>query len=196
SGDTSVRAEYLVGCDGGRSLIRKAAGIEFAGLDPATSWMIAEVEMDEEPELGFRRDSVGTHALGRREEGEPVRVVVTERHVEHSGDPGMDELRGALVAVYGTDFGLRTARWISRFTDMTRQASSYRRGRVLLVGDAAHVHPPQGGQGLNTGVQDAVNMGWKLAQVVNRTSPEILLDTYHFERHPIGARVLNNTTAQ
>ena len=196
SGDTSLRAEYLVGCDGGRSLIRRAAGIDFPGLDPSTSWMIAEVEMDEEPELGFRRDSVGTHALGRREEGEPVRVVLTERHVEHSGDPGMDELRGALVAVYGTDFGLRTARWISRFTDMTRQASSYRRGRVLLAGDAAHVHPPQGGQGLNTGVQDAVNLGWKLAQVVNKTSPESLLDTYHAERHPVGARVLHNTMAQ
>src|SRR3989440_1774824 len=136
SGDASVRAEYLVGCDGGRSLIRKAAGIEFAGLDPSTSWMIAEVEMDEQPELGFRRDSVGTHALGRREDGEPVRVVLTERHVEHTGDPSMDELREALVSVYGTDFGLRSASWISRFTDMTRQAASYRQGRVLLAGDA------------------------------------------------------------
>ncbi|HKN49627.1 MAG TPA: FAD-dependent monooxygenase, partial [Actinomycetota bacterium] len=195
SGDTSLRAEYLVGCDGGRSLIRKAAGIDFAGLDPSTSWMIAEVEMDEEPEFGFRRDRVGTHALGRREDGEPVRVVLTERHVEHTGDPSMDELREALVSVYGTDFGLRSASWISRFTDKTRQAASYRHGRVLLAGDAAHVHPPQGGQGLNTGVQDAVNLGWKLAQVVNKTSPESLLDTYHAERHPVGARVLHNTMA-
>ncbi len=196
SGDTSLRAEYVVGCDGGRSLVRKAAGIDFPGLDPSTSWMIAEVEMDEEPELGFRRDSVGTHALGRREPGEPVRVVLTERHVDHTGDPNMDELRQALVTVYGTDYGLCRANWISRFTDMTRQAASYRRGRVLLAGDAAHVHPPQGGQGLNTGVQDAVNLGWKLAQVVNRTSPESLLDTYHVERHPVGARVLHNTRAQ
>ena len=196
SGDTSLRAEYLVGCDGGRSLIRKAAGIDFAGLDPSTSWMIAEVEMDEEPEFGFRRDSVGTHAIGRREDGEPIRVVLTERHVEHTGDPSMSELREALVAVYGTDYGLRSANWISRFTDMTRQAASYRHGRVLLAGDAAHVHPPQGGQGLNTGVQDAVNLGWKLAQVVNKTSPESLLDTYHAERHPVGARVLRNTMAQ
>jgi 2-polyprenyl-6-methoxyphenol hydroxylase-like FAD-dependent oxidoreductase len=196
SGDTSVRAEYLVGCDGGRSLIRKAAGIEFAGLDPSTSWMIAEVEMDEEPELGVRRDSVGNHALGRREAGEPVRVVLTERQVEHAGDPSMDELREALDSVYGTDFGLRSASWISRFTDMTRQAASYRHGRVLLAGDAAHVHPPQGGQGLNMGVQDAVNLGWKLAQVVKKTSPEGLLDTYHAERHPVGARVLRNTMAQ
>jgi len=196
SGDTSLRAAYLVGCDGGRSLIRKAAGIDFAGLDPSTSWMIAAVEMDEEPELGFRRDSVGTHAIGRREEGEPVRLVITERHVEHNGNPSMDELREALVAVYGTDYGLHSANWISRFTDMTRQAAAYRHGRVLLAGDAAHVHPPQGGQGLNTGVQDAVNLGWKLAQVVNKTSPESLLDTYHAERHPVGARVLRNTMAQ
>src|SRR2546421_2581798 len=195
SGGTSLRAEYLVGCDGGRSLIRRAAGIDFAGLDPSTSWMIAEVEMDEEPELGFRRDSVGQHALGRRQDGEPIRVVLTERHLEHTGDPSMGELREALVAVYGTDYGLRGASWISRFTDMTRQAVSYRHGRVLLAGDAAHVHPPQGGQGLNTGVQDAVNLGWKLAQVVNKTSPESLLDTYHAERHPVGARVLHNTMA-
>jgi 3-(3-hydroxy-phenyl)propionate hydroxylase len=195
SGDTWRRAEYLVGCDGGRSVIRRAAGIDFAGLDPSTSWMIAEVEMDEEPEFGFRRDSAGTHAIGRREAGEPIRIVLTEREVDHTGDPTMDELREALVAVYGTDYGLRGASWISRFTDMARQAASYRHGRVLLAGDAAHVHPPQGGQGLNTGVQDAVNLGWKLAQVVKRTSPESLLDTYHAERHPVGARVLHNTMA-
>jgi 3-(3-hydroxy-phenyl)propionate hydroxylase len=196
SDGTSLRAEYLVGCDGGRSLVRKAAGIDFPGLDPSTSWMIAEVEMDEEPEFGFRRDSVGQHALGRRQDHEPIRVVLTERHVDHTGDPNMSELREALVAVYGTDYGLRSANWISRFTDMTRQAASYREGRVLLAGDAAHVHPPHGGQGLNVGVQDAVNLGWKLAQVVNKTSPESLLDTYHTERHPVGARVLRNTMAQ
>ena len=193
---TSLRAEYLVGCDGGRSLIRKAAGIEFAGLDPSTSWMIAEVEMDGEPEFGFRRDSVGTHALGQAGDGESVRVVLTERYPEHAGDPSLNELRQALVAVYGTDFGVHSPTWISRFTDMSRQAASYRHGRVLLAGDAAHVHPPQGGQGLNTGVQDAVNLGWKLAQVVNKTSPGSLLDTYHAERHPVGARVLHNTMTQ
>ncbi|MQB01765.1 MAG: hypothetical protein GEU78_16040 [Actinobacteria bacterium] len=196
SGDTSLRAEYLVGCDGGRSLIRKAAGIDFVGLDPSTSWMIAEVEMDEEPEFGMRRDSVGTHGLAPIENGGLVRVVLTERDVGHTDDPSMSELREALVGVYGTDYGLRSANWISRFTDMARQAASYRHGRVLLAGDAAHVHPPQGGQGLNTGVQDAVNLGWKLAQVVNKTSPESLLDTYHAERHPVGARVLHNTMAQ
>jgi 3-(3-hydroxy-phenyl)propionate hydroxylase len=196
SGDRSLRAEYLVGCDGGRSLVRKAAGIDFPGLDPSTSWMIAEVEMDEEPELGFRRDSAGQHAIGRRQEGEPIRLVLTERDVDHAGDPSMDELREALVGIYGTDYGLRSANWISRFTDMSRQAASYCSGRVLLAGDAAHVHPPQGGQGLNIGVQDAVNLGWKLAQVVHGTSPESLLDTYHAERHPVGARALHNTMAQ
>jgi 3-(3-hydroxy-phenyl)propionate hydroxylase len=196
SGGTSLRAEYLVGCDGGRSLIRKTAGIDFAGLDPSTSWMIAEVEMDEQPEIGMRPEGGGIGPVNRVEGSGPYGVVLKEQQVEHTGDPSMDELREALVAVYGTDYGLRSANWISRFTDMTRQAASYRHGRVLLAGDAAHVHPPHGGQGLNTGVQDAVNLGWKLAQVVNKTSPESLLDTYHAERHPVGARVLQNTMAQ
>src|SRR5256886_2568227 len=195
SGGTSLRAEYLVGCDGGRSLIRKAAGIDFAGLDPSTSWLIAEVEMDEEPEVGMRREGGGIGPVNRLEGGGPFRVALRERHLEHTGDPSMDELSEALVAVYGTDYGLRSANWISRFTDMARQAISYRRGRVLLAGDAAHVHPPQGGQGLNTGVQDTVNLRWKLAPVVNKTSPQSLLDTYHAERHPVGARVLHNTMA-
>jgi 2-polyprenyl-6-methoxyphenol hydroxylase-like FAD-dependent oxidoreductase len=195
-GDSSLRAEYLVGCDGGRSVIRKAAGIDFPGLDPSTSWMIAEVEMDEEPEIGMRREGGGIGPVNRVDGGGPFRVVLKERDVDHTGDPSMGELRDALVAVYGTDYGLRSANWISRFTDMARQAGSYRHGRVLLAGDAAHVHPPQGGQGLNVGVQDAVNLGWKLAQVVNKTSPERLLETYHAERHPVGARVLHNTMAQ
>lgn len=191
-----LRAEYVVGCDGGRSVVRKAAGIDFAGLDPSTSWMIAEVEMTDEPAFGFRHDSTGTHAIGRREPDEHIGVVLIERDVEHTGEPSMDELRDALVGVYGTDFGAHSPIWISRFTDMSRQAVAYRRGRVLVAGDAAHVHPPQGGQGLNTGVQDAVNLGWKLAQVVGGTSPDSLLDTYHDERHPVGARVLHNTMAQ
>ncbi len=192
----TLGAEYLVGCDGGRSLVRKSAGIDFLGSDPTTSWMIAEVQMDEVPEPGIRHDAVGIQAIGPTGDGESMRVVLTERHPDHTDDPGMDDLREALVAVWGTDYGLRSATWISRFSDMTRQAVSYRRGRVLLAGDAAHVHPPQGGQGLNTGVQDAVNLGWKLAQVVHRTSPESLLDSYHAERHPVGARVLHNTLAQ
>jgi len=196
SDGTSLRAEYLVGCDGGRSVVRKAAGIDFVGLDPSTSWMIAEVEMHDEPEFGFRRDSLGTHAIGRRQEGERIGIVLTERSVEHTAEPSLDDLREALIGVYGTDFGVHNPTWISRFTDMSRQAAAYRHGRVLVAGDAAHIHPPQGGQGLNTGVQDAVNLGWKLAQVVNKTSPENLLDSYHAERHPVGARVLQNTMAQ
>ena len=192
SDDTSLPAEYLVGCDGGRSLIRKAAGIDFVGLDPSRSWLIAEVEMAEEPEFGLREGG----GIGRAADEGLVRVALTERHVEHTREPTLQDLSEALIAVDGTDYGLRSASWISRFTDMSRQAVSYRQGRVLLAGDAAHVHPPQGGQGLNTGVQDAVNLGWKLAQVINKTSPESLLDTYLTERHPVGARVLHNTMAQ
>jgi 2-polyprenyl-6-methoxyphenol hydroxylase-like FAD-dependent oxidoreductase len=192
----SLRAEYLVGCDGGRSVIRKAAGIAFPGWDPTTSWLIAEVEMDEEPELGMRPEGGGIGPVNRVEGGGPFRVVLTEQHLDHTSEPTRQDLSEALIAVYGTDYEVHSPTWISRFTDMTRQAASYRKGRVLLAGDAAHVHPPQGGQGLNTGVQDAVNLGWKLAQVVNGTSPDGLLDTYHAERHPVAARVLHNTMAQ
>ena len=192
----ALRAEYLVGCDGGRSVIRKAAGIEFPGWDPSISWLVAEVEMREEPEWGLRRDVKGLHAFARIEDVERVGVVVTEQHLEHTGEPTLRDLGQALIAVYGTDYGLHSATWISRFTDMARQAASYRERRVLLAGDAAHVHSPMGGQGLNIGVQDAVNLGWKLAQVVRETSPQSLLDTYHAERHPVAARVLQNTLAQ
>jgi 3-(3-hydroxy-phenyl)propionate hydroxylase len=196
SDDASLRAEYLVGCDGGRSLIRTAAGIDFPGSDPSTSWIIAEVEMDEQPEIGMRPEGGGIGPVNPVEGGGPFGVVLKEQQVEHAGEPTLEDLRGALVVAYGTDYGVHSPNWISRFTDLTRQAAAYRRDRVLLAGDAAHVHPPQGGQGLQTGVQDAVNLGWKLAQVVNKTSPESLLDTYHAERHPVGAVVLRNTMAQ
>ena len=196
SDHTSLRAEYLVGCDGGRSLVRKAAGIDFPGWDPTTSFLIAEVEMDEEPVVGMRPEGGGLGPVNPAEGGGPYRVVLLEKEVVHTHAPTMEDLREVLVAAYRTDFGVHSPTWISRFTDMTRQAASYRKGRVLLAGDAAHIHGPQGGQGLNTGVQDAVNLGWKLAQVVDRTSPESLLDTYHAERHPVGARVLHNTMAQ
>jgi 2-polyprenyl-6-methoxyphenol hydroxylase-like FAD-dependent oxidoreductase len=191
----SLRADYLVGCDGGRSLIRKAAGIAFPGWDPTTSNLIGEVEMTEEPpEWGIRRDALGIHSLSRLENG-GVRVLVTEQHVGHTTEPTLRDLSDALIAVYGTDYGIHSPTSISRFTDATRQAAAYRKGRVLLAGDAAHVHPPDGGQGLQTGLQDAVNLGWKLAQVVHQTSPDSLLDTYHAERHPVAARVLRNTMA-
>ena len=192
----SLRAKYLVGCDGGRSLIRKKAGIDFPGWDPSISYLIAEVEMTEEPAWGIRPDERGINALGKLEDGKRVRVVLNERHVRQGDEPTLDDLREALIAVYGTDFGVHNVTYLSRFTDAARQAASYRERRVLLAGDSAHVHSPAGGQGLNIGVQDAVNLGWKLAQVVNGTSPESLLDTYQAERHPIGARVLKVTMAQ
>jgi len=193
----SLRANYLVGCDGGRSVVRRWAGIEFSGVDASTSWLIAEVEMSEQPELGMRRERGGVQAIGPVEEGGPLfRVVLTEPQVENGGPPTLNDLSAALEVVYGTDFGVHSPLWVSRFTDMTRQAASYRERRVLIAGDAAHIHGPQGGQGLNTGVQDAVNLGWKLAQVVKGMSPDALLDTYHAERHPVGARVQQNTMAQ
>jgi 3-(3-hydroxy-phenyl)propionate hydroxylase len=195
SDDQSLRAQYLVGCDGGRSVIRKAAGIGFPGWDPTRSNLIAEVETAEEPPQGVRHDATGVHGLHRMEDGRTVRVVVTEQQLGPTSEPTLRDLSEALITVYGTDFGIHNPTWISRFTDMTRQAAAYRAGRVLLAGDAAHVHYPAGGQGLSLGVQDAVNLGWKLAQVVNGTSPESLLDTYQDERHPVAARWLQHTMA-
>ncbi|SFL32289.1 2-polyprenyl-6-methoxyphenol hydroxylase [Lysobacter sp. cf310] len=206
SDGATLRADYLVGCDGGRSLVRKLAGIDFPGSDPTTSALIAEVELRGRPELGIHRNAWGVHSFGKLEyeirdgkviykDGGPTRVMVTEAQVG-TGEPGLRDLSEAMIAVYGTDYGVHSPSWISRFTDTTRQAANYRAGRVLVAGDAAHVHSPIGGQGLNTGVQDAVNLGWKLAQVVRGTSPDSLLDSYHAERHPVGARVLRNTMAQ
>jgi 3-(3-hydroxy-phenyl)propionate hydroxylase len=191
----SLRAKYLAGCDGGRSLIRKKAGIDFPGWEASTSYLIAEVEMADEPAWGIRRGEKGVNALGKLEGGKRVGVVLVEPDVRKGDEPTLQDLRDAFIAAYGTDFGVRNPTWLSRFTDMARQAASYRDRRVLLAGDAAHVHSPTGGQGLNIGVQDAVNLGWKLAQVIKETSPESLLDTYHTERHSIGARVLRLTMA-
>ncbi|WP_304441528.1 FAD-dependent monooxygenase [Mycobacterium sp. 852002-10029_SCH5224772] len=194
-----MRAGYLVGCDGGRSTVRKAAGIEFPGWDATTSYLLAEADMDYEddqpPPWGIRRDALGVHALSATEGG-PARIMVTEQRLRTAGKPTLRDLSRALVSVYGTDYGIHSPRWVSRFTDAARQAASYRDRRVLVAGDAAHVHHPVGGQGLNTGVQHAVNLGWKLAQVVDKTSPDSLLDTYHTERHPIAQRVLRNSIAQ
>jgi 2-polyprenyl-6-methoxyphenol hydroxylase-like FAD-dependent oxidoreductase len=203
----SLQAKYLVGCDGGRSQVRRTAGIGFPGWDATMSFLIAEVELAEQPEWGIRRDALGIHSFGRMEyevrDGEvifkdegPVGVMVTERQLGPATEPSLRDLSEALITVWGTDYGVHSPTWISRFTDMARQAAAYRDRRVLLAGDAAHVHNPVGGQGLNTGVQDAVNLGWKLAQVVNGTSPEGLIDTYQAERHPVAARVLRNTIAQ
>jgi 2-polyprenyl-6-methoxyphenol hydroxylase-like FAD-dependent oxidoreductase len=205
--DRPLRAQYLVGCDGGRSAIRKAAGIDFPGWDASISHLIAEIEVADDPEFGIRRDASGTHGFSRvnyeirdgkiiyADHG-PMRVMITEKQPGAKGEPTLQDLRDAVRGVYGRDFGIDRPIWISRFTDMSRQATSYRDRRVLLAGDAAHIHGPPGGQGLNTGVQDAVNLGWKLAQVVTGTSADSLLDSYHAERHPVGARVLQNTMAQ
>lgn len=190
----SLRAEYLVGCDGGRSVVRKVAGIAFTGCDPTTSWLIAEIDTKEEPAWGLRHDARGIHGFSKIPTG--VGVVVTEPRLETGAEPTLEDLSEALIAVWGSDYGAHSPMMISRFTDATRQAVAYRDRRVLLAGDAAHVHNPVGGQGLNTGVQDAMNLGWKLGQVIKGTSPESLLDTYHAERYPVGARVLHNTLAQ
>lgn len=194
-GDASMRAKYLVGCDGGRSTVRKRAGIAFPGWDASVSYLIAEVAMTGQPTVGMRRDDRGVHGIGALEGGR-YRVVAVEPRVERGETPSQDELRAALLAVYGTDYGIHDVTWISRFSDAARQAAAYRNGRVLLAGDAAHVHAPAGGQGLNIGVQDAVNLGWKLAQVVRGVSEDALLDTYQAERHPIARRVLETTLAQ
>ena len=192
----SLRAQYLVGCDGGRSVVRKTAGIAFPGWDATVSHMLAEVELAEEPEWGMRYDAVGLHALSKLDEGGLVRAFVTEKELGRTGEPTLRDLSEGLISVYGKDYGVHSPVWITRFNDAARQAETYRKGRVLLAGDAAHVHYPAGGQGLNLGVQDAVNLGWKLAQVIKRTSPESLLDTYQAERHPVAAKVLQNTLAQ
>jgi 2-polyprenyl-6-methoxyphenol hydroxylase-like FAD-dependent oxidoreductase len=194
-GDT-IRGQYLVGCDGGRSVIRRAAGIGFPGWEATRSNLIAEVETSQDTPRGVRHDAIGVHGLHRMEDGRTVRIVTTERELRTEGEPTLFDLREALIAVYGTDFGIRDPKWISRFTDATRQAATYRAGRVLLAGDAAHIHYPAGGQGLSLGVQDAVNLGWKLAQVVRGGSDDSLLDSYHAERHPVGARTLRHTMAQ
>ena len=142
-----LRTAYLVGADGGRSVIRKAAGIEFVGAEATRSHLIAEVQATEEPPTGIRHDDVGIHGINVMEDGRTVGIVVTERQVGPATEPTLADLSAALTAVYGTDFGIHDPSWISRFTDATRQAAAYRSGRVLLAGDAAHTHPPTGGRG-------------------------------------------------
>jgi 3-(3-hydroxy-phenyl)propionate hydroxylase len=192
----TARAAYVVGADGGRSAVRRAAGIGFPGWDATRSTLIAEVEVAEEPPAGMRQDESGTHGLLPLADGRTYRVVTTERELRTGAEPALADLGDALRAVFGTDFGIHDPVWISRFTDATRQAETYGSGRVLLVGDAAHIHYPAGGQGIGLGVQDAVNLGWKLAQVARGVSPESLLDTYHAERHPTDARALRLSMAQ
>ena len=193
SAPSDIRAQYLIGCDGGRSRIRKAAGIDFPGWEPTMSWLIAEVKMTEKPQFGFKVDAVGSHAMGPVDDR--VGLVLVEPTIRETSERTLEDLKEGLMRVYGTDFGVHSPNYISSFTDATRQAASYRKGRILLAGDAAHIHPPLGGKGLNLGVQDAFNLGWKLAQVVKGIAPDALLDTYHTERHPVAARALKETMA-
>lgn len=190
-----MRAGYLVGADGGRSTIRKAAGIEFPGWEATRSTLIAQVEVTEETPKGMRVDETGIHGLNPMDDGRTVQVLVTEQQLGPATEPTLADLSRALIAVYDTDFGVRSPTSISRFSDATRQAADYRAGRVLLAGDAAHIHGPTGGQGIGLGVEDAVNLGWKLAQVVKDIAPDSLLDSYQAERHPATARLLKYTMA-
>ncbi len=199
---THLRSRYLVGCDGGRSTVRKLLGVGFPGEATKREWLLGEVEVTMPPEelaavvaevrktqLAF---GVGPAGNGMHRAVVPAESVAEDRTVP----PTIDELAQRLRVVAGTDFGVHSPRWLSRFGDATRLAERYRVDRVLLAGDAAHVHPPMGGQGLNLGVQDAFNLGWKLAAEVNGWAPDGLLDTYHAERHPVAADVLDNTRAQ
>src|SRR6201996_935910 len=192
---SALRTRYLVGCDGGGSRVRKGAGIDFPGAEATKSTLVAEARMEDESGFGLHRGPLGVGGIGPMEGGDALRIVVPEARLESGDEPTLDELRDALFTVYGTDFKVHSPTWISRFTDATRQADSYREGRVLLAGDAAHIHTPMGGQGIPLGMGDAVNLGWKLAQVIKGTSPDDLLDTYQAERHPAAARSLRYTMA-
>ncbi|GAB2720222.1 rifampin monooxygenase [Kitasatospora kifunensis] len=199
---TRLRSRYLVGCDGGRSLVRKQLGVGFPGEPSKVETLLGVMEATEDPAtiaavVAEVRKTQLRFGLMPLKDG-TYRVVVPAEGVaeDRTTAPTLEEFRQQLRAVAGTDFGVHSPRWLSRFGDATRQAERYRVGQVLLAGDAAHIHPPTGGQGLNLGVQDAFNLGWKLAAAVNGWAPEGLLDSYHAERHPVGAAVLANTRAQ
>ncbi|MFF3247812.1 rifampin monooxygenase [Streptomyces sp. NPDC002870] len=201
-GGTQLRSRYLVGCDGGRSAVRKLLGVGFPGVPATVETLLGEMEVTEDPAtiaavVEEVRKTQLRFGVSPSENG-VCRVVVPADGVaeDRATAPTLEEFKKQLRAFAGTDFGVHSPRWLSRFGDATRQAERYRVGRVLLAGDAAHIHPPTGGQGLNLGVQDAFNLGWKLAAAVNGWAPEGLLDSYHAERHPVGARVLDNTRAQ
>ncbi|MGX7828178.1 rifampin monooxygenase [Actinokineospora sp. 24-640] len=199
---TRVRSRYLVGCDGGRSTVRKLLGVGFPGEAAKTEWLLGEMEVTEHPEtlaavVAKVRETQKGFGAGPSGDG-VYRIVVPAEGVaeDRSVPPTLDELKRQLQVFAGTDFGVHSPRWLSRFSDATRLAERYRVGRVLLAGDAAHVHPPLGGQGLNLGIQDAFNLGWKLAAEIGCWAPEGLLDSYHAERHPVAASVLDSTRAQ
>jgi 2-polyprenyl-6-methoxyphenol hydroxylase-like FAD-dependent oxidoreductase len=199
---TQLRARYLVGCDGGRSTVRKLLGVDFPGEPAKLETLLGEMKVTAAPEtvaavVAEIRETEKRFGLGPVGDGR-YRVVVPADGVaeDRAVPPTLEEFKRQLRAYAGTDFGVHSPRWLSRFGDATRQAERYRVGRVLLAGDAAHVHPPMGGQGLNLGIQDAFNLGWKLAAEVAGWAPEGLLDSYEAERHPVAAVVLDNTRAQ
>ncbi|MGY5128367.1 rifampin monooxygenase [Streptomyces nigrescens] len=202
-GGTQLRSRYLVGCDGGRSAVRKLLGVGFPGEPAKVETLLGQMEVTEDPatiaavvkEVNKTQLRFG---VTTPDEDGVCRIIVPADGVaeDRAAEPTLDEFKQQLRAFAGTDFGVHSPRWLSRFGDATRQAERYRAGRVLLAGDAAHIHPPTGGQGLNLGVQDAFNLGWKLAAAVNDWAPEGLLDSYHAERHPVAAAVLDNTRAQ
>lgn len=199
---TRERSGYLVGCDGGRSRVRKLLGVGFPGESARTEWLRGEMELSMPPEevaaiVAEVRQTQKAFGVGPAGNG-LYGVVVPNREITEDRTllPTLEQIKRQLQAFAGTDFGVHSPRWLSRFNDATRQAERYRVGRVFLAGDAAHVHPPLGGQGLNLGIQDAFNLGWKLAAEISGWAPDGLLDTYHTERHPVGAEVLNNTRAQ
>jgi len=201
---TQLRSRYLVGCDGGRSTVRKLLGVGFPGEPSRNDTLLVEVELADPPEAvaevvaEVRRTEKRFGAIPLKDQDGVYRVIVPAAGVveDRAAAPTLDELRQQLRAYAGTDFGAHSPRWLSRFGDATRLAERYRVDRVLLAGDAAHIHPPTGGQGLNLGVQDAFNLGWKLAAEVNGWAAEGLLDSYQTERHPVAAAVLDNTRAQ
>ncbi|MGW2525068.1 rifampin monooxygenase [Streptomyces sp. NPDC001617] len=198
---THLRARYLVGCDGGRSTVRKLLGVGFPGEPATVETLLGDLELTEDQKTvaavveEVRKTQLRFGAVPTGE-GSYRLVVPADEVSEDRTAPTLEGFKRQLRAVAGTDFGAHSPRWLSRFGDATRQAERYRVGRVLLAGDAAHIHPPTGGQGMNLGIHDAFNLGWKLAAAVNGWAPEGLLDSYHTERHPVGARVLDNTRAQ
>ncbi|MEU7926881.1 rifampin monooxygenase [Micromonospora sp. NPDC049801] len=199
---TRLRSRFVVGCDGGRSTVRRLLGVDFPGEPSRVDSLLGEMEVGVSPQTvaDVVAEVRRTHlrfGLGPLGDG-VYRVLVPAEGVAEDRDvpPTIEEFQQQLRAYAGTDFGVHSPRWLSRFGDATRLAERYRVGRVLLAGDAAHIHPPTGGQGLNLGIQDAVNLGWKLAAEVAGWAPDGLLDSYHAERHPVAADVLVNTRAQ
>ncbi|MET8232834.1 rifampin monooxygenase [Micromonospora sp. NPDC005298] len=202
-GATPLRARYVVGCDGGRSTVRKLLGIGFPGEPSTIDTLLGEMEVTAPPDeitavMTEVRRTEKRFGIGPSGRPGVFRAVVPAQGVaeDRSVPPTFEEFKQQLRRYAGTDFGVHSPRWLSRFGDATRQAERYRAGRIFLAGDAAHVHPPMGGQGLNLGIQDSFNLGWKLAAAVDGWAPDDLLDSYESERHPVAADVLDNTRAQ